>query len=783
MRMVLALLLALITGAATVHVGLSVWHGLPLDTDLMALLPGEERDAGLQQAKTRMTHEVSQRIILLVGHDDGEQARAAAKVLHDGLIAAGVMRDAGDVPAAEALQRLGAVYMPHRASLLSDADRLVLESGEGQRLVRRAMSQIYGVGSVADSRLLAADPFLLLPAFLASLPVPSSRLTMQDGWLGTVEDGKHWILVSGRLADEAFALAAQEQFMASFGQLWDGLRSATPNLEILRLGAVFYAEAGARQAIDESSRIGTISLVGSVLLIVLVFRRAAPLLLSLLALGAGMVLAMSVSLLLFGQLHVASLMFGAALIGVAVDYSLHYFGQVFSRQSDPYQRLIHVLPGMVLGLITTLVGYAAMALSPLPGLRQIAMFSGAGLIGAFAAVALWVPWFDRAPLRRMPGPLHAFATAVQYLWDRQSLAPLRWLAILSVLALAGWGAMHLSVDDDVRRQQALDPVLAGEQARLQELIGIEGSGQFFLIRATTVEAALQLEEQLGQRLNQLVREGHLAGWRSPARFVPSLQRQQTDADLIRDRLAAPYLASFGATIGMAEPRLAIPSEDGLLLSDLIQTGALPMVATLISGEGSHIVALDNPRDLVRLAVAAEGLPGVRFVDPTADLTSLLGAYRSRALWLIVITAALMAPFLIWRYGLRGALFLMLPAAAALLLTPALLAVVGLPFTFFSAMGMVLLLSLGMDYGLFCAEAEGNHDPVTLLATWLTTLTTVLSFGLLAFSKVPAVQSFGAVLLVGVTLAAILAPLAGRARARREFIPWIGARILDKRVGQ
>lgn len=106
----------------------------------------------------------------------------------------------------------------------------------------------------------------------------------------------------------------------------------------------------------------------------------------------------------------------------------------------------------------------------------------------------------------------------------------------------------------------------------------------------------------------------------------------------------------------------------------------------------------------------------------------------------------------------------LPPVASAIATPALLALVGLPFTFFGAMALVLVLSIGFDYAVFCAEDGHRREAVTMLSVALAALTTQLSFGLLAFSRVGAIASFGAAVLCGITLAFLLAPLAARARA-------------------
>ena len=132
--------------------------------------------------------------------------------------------------------------------------------------------------------------------------------------------------------------------------------------------------------------------------------------------------------------------------------------------------------------------------------------------------------------------------------------------------------------------------------------------------------------------------------------------------------------------------------------------------------------------------------------------------------LLGISALLMAPLMMWRYGWRRGLRVLLPAALAVGATPALVALGGLPFTFFNAIALVLALSISIDYAIFCMEADLARQSTTMLGIWLATLTTILSFGLLALSSVNAVHAFGLTLAVGVTLSFLLSPMAGRGRS-------------------
>ncbi len=147
---------------------------------------------------------------------------------------------------------------------------------------------------------------------------------------------------------------------------------------------------------SETSIIGIASTLGTILLVLVMFRAIRPLILSLLVIGVGIMTALAASLWVFGELHVGALLFGVSLIGVAVDYSLQYCSEVFASQpGTPQQRLKRVLVGITLGAATTVIGYLTLCLAPFPGLHQIAIFSAVGLLAAWITVVLWLPFLDR----------------------------------------------------------------------------------------------------------------------------------------------------------------------------------------------------------------------------------------------------------------------------------------------------------------------------------------------------------------------------------------------------
>ncbi|MBF6568209.1 MAG: MMPL family transporter [Candidatus Binataceae bacterium] len=760
-----AIVWLIVVGCAAALLILRLHRGVALQTDLTALLVPEKGDAAVRRGENVAAAKLAQRIFVLAGDNDRASARKAGAAIADGLTRSGLTLSVNYRLPPDRLIAMGAMYFPYRFGLLTNGERTLLEHRQGSHIVDRALASVYGPESIADAAMLRRDPFLLLPAFLGSLPLPLARVALDDGVL-TVHDGaKTWVLISAQLNGNAYSLAYQNRFATIFDGLTQSLRRQTPGLAILRVGAIFYAHRGAQSAIRETSLIATVSMAGTIILILGVFRDMRPLWLTLLAIAVGVVCAFSVCLSLFGGIHVVVLLFGVSLIGIAIDYCLQYITARLGPDSgSPRERLRSVLPGITLGVITTLIGYTTLMLAPFPGLRQLAVFSAVGLSASFLTVVLWLPLLDSAaPL----GNRERLLNAANLLWafwrdDRYRRWRLGFIVLCALTGLAGLS--RLRIDDDLRHQQALSVDLRGEELKIRRLTGMTGGTDFMLVQAPDLESALQREEALIERLAAAQADGALRGFQALAQFIPSIRRQREDADLVRDRLMRPFLDAYYKRLGVIggmQPDVAIK---GFLTPDAISPNspiAFVRSLTLESGpDGITQVILLNgvrrPDDLRRLA---KTVPGVHFADPAGEVTRILSEYRRRAVILIIVSILLMMPVLLWRYGLRGSVMTLLPPMVAVILAPEIAALMGVSFTFFGAIALVLVLSIGFDYAVFCREAAPARRPITMLGVGLAMLATLLSFGLLGFSRTYAVHAFGVTLLAGMILAFVLSPLA------------------------
>ena len=101
---------------------------------------------------------------------------------------------------------------------------------------------------------------------------------------------------------------------------------------------------------------------------------------------------------------------------------------------------------------------------------------------------------------------------------------------------------------------------------------------------------------------------------------------------------------------------------------------------------------------------------------------------------------------------------MLPTALASALALALIGLLGQPLQLFNMLAFLLILGMGVDYGIFLL-AQPQRDLVRpFLTITLAAISTLLAFGLLALSGTPALHAFGLTMLFGIGLSWLLTPI-------------------------
>lgn len=745
-------------------------QGLNIETNVLALLPDTEQDQVLQQASQKYEQSLARRYIFLVEGNDLKSAIAAADQLSEGLQSLAHFSEINYHFDQDYQRRSIAPYLKHRTQLLDESSRNLLKQGGGQALLQSNMAMIYSPMAATSSSLLSSDPLLLMYRFVTGLSKNAGSVSLQDSRLVSQHNGKFYVLINTLLNDSPFSIQLQQQLLPAIEQQVNKLKQQYSTIDVLHIGVLRYAAAGVSSARQEISTIGLGSLAGVILILLLVFRSSKPLLLSVLPILSGCIAAFTACQLLFNSVHLLTLVFGASLIGISIDYSFHFFtdrlaGDRDWRGSNALQR---IFPGISLGLITSLLGYLGLCFAPFPGMQQMALFSTVGLLVAFLTVACLFPRLMSEPLNQStPSP---FLT-ISKQWLKLSQCPNTVIIVLllACLIFSITGLQRLSTNDDIRLLQTAPAALKAQEKKILAITNATPSQQYLLLEAESIEQLLQREEQLLPILTQLQDKQDLKTFDSISQRLPSIAKQRNNHRLITDTLIAdqPLLSAYEQDLGFSttvidsfKHQYQVDSEDFLTLDEWLNTAASDQLRHLWLGQTARgyasIITLYGGNSSA-IKKSLEQQQHVTLVEKVSEISNLLGKYRQRAVLLVAFSYLVIYILLSIRYRPLRAFQLMMAPAIAVLMALGTLGWAEAPLNLFHLLALLLILGIGIDYTLFLEEGR-DHRNSTMLAILLSAITTLLSFGLLALSETPAVQAFGVIVLIGISVCVILAPM-------------------------
>jgi hypothetical protein len=487
----------------------------------------------------------------------------------------------------------------------------------------------------------------------------------------------------------------------------------------------------------------------------------------------GMVWALGLTGWVLGRVNLMAAGFGAVLLGVGDDVGILLFSRYRDERragrSKPLalrSALLGTGPGVVAGALATSMAFLALAFAPFPGIRDLGLTTGLGLLACLAATFLVLPpllmALDRGTGPFAPGPAAQGS-------PRRRWAP--WVA-LAVLALALAGAPRTRWEEDLRRFRAQGNPALTLQERLTRTLGAS-------LQPLALQIPLEDPDRLPARWNKLspiLREAglpvpdwkilnpelrHVLGSETWRRQVLEAAAQ---AGLDPAGLEGPLTALAAAAADPSQPvgalqallpRVSQPEDhhpwnlwDGFHRSRKLPPLAPALTVPLRLDEAS----------LVRLTPRVEAAGG-RFVG-TQPLFRVVKGIAKEAVQQAVLLA-LAGIFVVIAYfgrSLRFAAYALVPLLASQAGVFGALGWGGEPLTFLSLMAIPIALGVSVDTAfnlLHRARLEADASRRVARVNAVCAGTTLAGFGGMVFSGYRGLRGLGLACLGGVALALLL----------------------------
>ncbi len=752
-------------------------------TDITDFLdaPGSAMEGALSRRLSRS--EATRTMVLSVAAPDlalalETSAQLAASLRRDPVVAWVSSGPDPDLP-----QTLETLYFEHRYQLLSSDPETSLPPrfddrglSEAAAALKRALA---GPLAPLVRGVAAADPLLAFPGLLRRLQRASSpALALRDGRFVSPDGGSAIVFVG--TAYPALDSEHHAPLLARLEQDFAALDAAAGGVLELEMSAVQrFAVRAATAMRADVTRIGILSAIGIAVLFVVVFRSVRLIGVASLPLVAGLLCGLAACLLVYGRINALTLAFGGALVGVVIDYPIHLLAHWLLEDDTPDASgaLRRVWPGIRLGAATSFVGFAALAAAGFPGIREIGIFAGAGIAGAVVVTASALPFL--VPARRASGTTAervagALSSGIAWLTRHRAAAAAVPAVALLVCAL---GLPGLRFTDDVKALSPVDPELVAEEGRVRDrVLGTETS-QVVIALGRDDEDALARNDRVAGLLAELVAEGALEEFRSLHDFVWSAALQRRNEDVVRSQpdLGPRFVAAlaregfkpgafepFLASLDARPPPLRLDDLTGSALGHWIRPFVLPRDTREgpVESRVALVTLLRGVSDPARLAAGLSQIDGAVFFD---QLALLEAGYRSlrRAAGIMIGLGIVAVLLLLWLHyrSLSDTAVALVPALLAAGTTAALISLGGGALNLVHLFGLLLILGMGVDYGVFLAETarQGESVGATALGLVLSCTTSVLGLGLLALSSNPGLRALGATTAIGVISSLLLGP--------------------------
>ena len=310
--------------------------------------------------------------------------------------------------------------------------------------------------------------------------------------------------------------------------------------------------------------------------------------------------------------------------------------------------------------------------------------------------------------------------------------------------------MRYGVLDDVRQFQPPAPDLIADENKVRAIVGSGFSANFILSQGPTLEAAKAAEAKLLAQLTPAALGQVLA----VSRFDPIAATRAANSEQIRARLIAPNLAEREALLGMKVDPYA--GAGGMALPAWL--GDLQGRA----GKISFVIAPVGEGAAAEVAGVTARTADTAYVDPAAVYTRAFAAYRRAAIGALSLALLVISIVLVLVYRTPRAVSIMIAPLLGAISGVVVSSALGVPISFFSLMGVFVVIGTGADYSVLQWErARRGALAQGRLPILVTALTSILSMGMLSLSATYPVKSFGVTVAAGLIIAYCLSSISHR----------------------
>ncbi len=621
----------------------------------------------------------------------------------------------------------------------------------------------------------------------------NENIVLQDGYFFTKDLSNVLLVLTPSFSSRDSKQNAD--FVPQLNTQIAALEKEFPDCKIIYYGASPVAHGNAEQSKNDTILTISITLIGLLSFIWFYFRKKHVPIVVLLPVVFGVLFSLCMVGLTQGTISLIALGAGAVVLGISVNFSLHFINH-YKHSGSIEETISDLIEPFTIGSFTTVASFFSLSFVQSPILNDFGVFAAWTIIGTALFTLVFLPHFV---------PKFSHETSILEKIASKEYKPNKWIAIgicaLTVLFL--FFVNDVQFDSDLNQLNFQTAELKANEKAINALQGENVKTVYIASKGETLADALNANATLTETLRKNEQDSSILSYASIAPFVMTHAEQQARinrwnaywngekkravVDAVKENAPNHHfkIQAFQPFYDLMENAPQPLSEENT--SFLSKAIGAEQIAKTDSGYTilSSILLLKDKRETVYPEIEKE--TSATILDKSIVTNSLIDFIYTDFNHILLYTSLIVFFALVMSYGrIELALITFIPMLITWIWILGIMGLFGLKFNIVNIVISTFIFGLGDDFSIFITDGltrkfkEGKNILASHKSSiFLASVTTIFGLGTLIFAQHPALKSIAwlsmlglaCVIIIGQTIQPMLYNFFIQNRKEKGFAPW------------
>ncbi|WP_297277327.1 MMPL family transporter [uncultured Brachyspira sp.] len=640
------------------------------------------------------------------------------------------------------------MIVKYKYQLLPNEIRNYLLNDEAYIVSENSLANFYSPFFIPIVDNVEDDPFFVVNSKINEILVSENNMESRDGIQFINYDNKYNVLLNIDMPKKIDS----DNFFNNLTSFLSTLET-NENIKTYISGVPIHTYYSQKSAQREITIISIVSLIVICLMFIFVFKSVKPYIISMCTIFLAGASAFLLSSVFFSSIHIFTFVFGTSLIGISIDHSIHFITEWYNEK-DKKEVLKKIFPSMLLGFITTIISYLSLSLTSLTLLKQIALFSIFGLVSSFLTVNIMYPIIFKNDKRVIKDSVINLSKNILVRYVKLINTKIIAVFFIIVILVSILTIPRIKVNFSANQLYSTPDFLLESETEVYKRLNTSLAKNIIISRGDTLSKALQAEESIGNSFTN--------NYMAISRVLYSEEMQRDNMKLVEKKLM-PLLRTQINSLDLNESSYnKIMTEFSNVKNEILDINAIidepsfsDLKKIIVTNNNKYFLIATSDYNTNNIVKSAN--KDVKIFNINEEINDALDSTAKTALKMAIIAYILIFIAIMIYFNKKQALAIILVQMMSILINLSLHSIFSININIFSIFALILSIGISIDYAIFFSNSAADKE-ITFLAVFLSMMTTVLSFGTLAFSGFIPVKSFGLFLFIGVLSSFIISPI-------------------------